>query len=590
MSVAPVTSAGEGLSPQRPRRSGSGRSVVGRLLGRLVVPAVLVGTAFGGWRLVQHYGGFFPGSQTTTRLTHVVGRGNLVVTVVESGTLESADNRDVRCLVIGGGTIKKIIPDGTHVKEGDELAEIDSAAIDEQILQQQILFEKARAVRDQAQNDLAAARISLREYVEGTYQKDRQSADAAVTVAEENLRSAENTAVFTERMFRKAYVTKLQLEAQQFAVKRAQLDLETAKTAKRVLEEFTFTKMKNDLETLVATAEAKSKSEQAAFELEESKLNRLKTQKANCKVSAPQDGMVVSANESSSSGRSSSDRPKIEEGAIVPESQVMFRLPDLSQMQVKVTVHESKVESLRPDMPASINIQRRRFTGYVTSVANQPEPLSFMSGNIKKYAALVRIDGEQHDLRPGMTAEVEILVDERKDVLTVPVQCLVEQAGKFYCWKVAGADVVKTEVQIGPGDDRSVEIRAGLAEKDEVLQNPPEKSEGSFTAPTNRKFGAGPRGSAGDGAATPDDRAKSEASTSDAAGGGGAGRGPRGGGSRPDFGSLDKNADGKIGRDEAPPQMQAFFGRLDADGDGFVTQQEWNAMPSRSPRPEPAGR
>ena len=61
---------------------------------------------------------------------------------------------------------------------------------------------------------------------------------------------------------------------------------------------------------------------------------------------------------------------------------------------------------------------------------------------------------------------------------------------------------------------------------------------------------------------------------------GGAGGG-RGGGRRgmPDLTSLDTNGDGRVSRDEAPEQMQSFFGQMDSNGDGFITADEFPAGP-----------
>lgn len=568
---------GSGTDRKSGGKSRSG-GLVRSLIGVLIVVGLLGAAAWAAATLIP----FGSGKSNSVALTHQVVPTKIVDRVTEDGNVESASNIDIRCLVAGGGTIKEIVNDGTIVNQGDKLVEIDSAVIDEQILTQKIGFEKARAIRDQAKNELEAAKISLREYVEGTYKKEQQAVDSQITVAEENLRSAQNTLLYTERMFRKGYVTPLQLESQQFAVKRSGLDLETAKTAKRVLEEFTFAKMKNDLETLVATAGAKATSEQAAYELEESKLKRLETQKQQCIILAPQGGMVVYANESSGGGRMSSDRPKIEEGAVVRESQVILRVPDLTQMQVRATVHESKVESLRRDMRASIAIQNRRLTGYVTSVANQAEPISWGTSPVKKYATYVRINGEQADLKPGMTAKVEILIDEVDGVPAVPVQCIVEQSGKFYCWRVVGSDTQKTEVKLGLSDDRQVEIRSGLAINDLVLQNPPEKSSSEFSGtPDTKQFGDGPRGSGakpGDGnvAAGPNAGGPGGPNSGGPGNGGPNAGGPGGGGGqrRPDIMSHDTNKDGKVSLDEAPEQVKPYFSRMDANGDGFVTAAE----------------
>ena len=70
-----------------------------------------------------------------------------------------------------------------------------------------------------------------------------------------------------QRMFRKGYVSQLELEGQQFSVQRAQLELDSARTAKEVLEKYTKVKTLEDLQSKVETAKAKMESEKAAFAL-----------------------------------------------------------------------------------------------------------------------------------------------------------------------------------------------------------------------------------------------------------------------------------------------------------------------------------
>lgn len=578
------------LEPAPAARPPTRRGLASKFFRGYLVPlAILAGLGAGGWHTARYYGLLEMWSGKTTaepRALHRIERGELIVTVTEDGNVESAKNIDIRCQVAGGATVKKIVVDGTYVEQGQLLVDLDSAAIDEQILSQKIALEKARAVRDQAVNDLAAAKIALREYVEGTYLKDLQTVESQITVAQENLRSSENTLQYTDRMFRKGYVTPLQLEAQEFAVKRSKLDLDMAGTAKKVLQEFTFTKMKNDLETKVATAEAKASSEEAAFKLEESKLKRLETQKTNCSILAPQSGMVVYANESSSRFGGREGGTRIEEGAQVRESQVILRVPDLAQMQVKVTVHESKVESVRPGMPASIEIQNRKLTGEVVAVANQPEPSSMFSANVKEYAAFVRIDGEQRDLKPGMTAQVVILIDERKGVLVLPIQCVVAQKGQLYCWRWESGQAIKTPITIGIGDDRNIEVRSGLKEGDVVLQSPPERSDAGFspTGEGRNRFGRGGKGGPGGAKSGGPPGASGAEKPSSGAAGNGSPSSPDDGGptrSPPTIESLDKDGDKKVSRSEAPPMMQNFFDKLDTNADGFLDAAELHALGER---------
>ena len=551
------------------------------ILGTAIV-VVLVGV----WALSGYALALFRGDTSQHYLTKRVTKGSLLITVTEDGNVESANNMEVRCQVAGGSNILWIIPDGSLVKKGQEIVRLNSATIEDLVNAQKILYERAQATRIEAEKLYSAAKISVQEYLEGTYVKELQAAEAAIVIAQENLRSATDSLQHTERMARKGYVTPLQLDAQKFAVDRANLDLGTAETTKRVLEKFTKVKMLGDLESARDSAEAKMRSEQASCELEHARLQRLTTQLEQCTILAPQDGMVVYANELST-GRGSTS-VKLEEGATVRERQSIVRMPDLSRMQVKVIVHESKVDSLTPSMRANVDIQDREFQGEVVSVASQPEPTSFFTASVKEYATIVKIDGHTTGLKPGMTAEVEILVADLKDVLSVPVQAVVEQGGSFNCWVLDHGQPQRRPVVIGASNSTVIEIKDGLKVGDEVLLNPraavpaarEESSKSNEKVDVAKRFGVPQAVSAGPSVAAKP--VPAGGATVRIADGRTTKSGPR------SFAELDRDGDGKVSRDEAPPRMQEFFDKIDSDHDGFLSSAEMAAARSQMQQQRPA--
>lgn len=412
--------------------------------------------------------------------TSAVRRGDLVVTVAKDGNLESAVNIDLKCEVAGGSNILWIVDDGDQVRKGDKLVELDSSALEEQINQQRITCEKARAAKIQAEKDFAAAGIAVNEYLEGTFVKSVQEVDNQITIAEENLRSAQTTLEHSKRMFRKGYISALDLESQTFSVQRAELELRSAQTAKDVLINFTKKKTLQELESARDSAEAQAKSEAASFDLEDSRLQRLESQLRQCVITAPADGMVVYANEMDHHGRS--EQPQIEEGAAVRERQTIVRLPDLNQMQVKVNVHESRVEALGEALkkanreghvlPANVTIQGRQLNGRVTNIANQPAPAEFWSGNVKEYPTIIAIDENSEGLRPGMTAECEILVEKLQDVLLIPMSAVIEWQGEYLCWVATPSGTERRPLLLGTSNDRMVEVKDGVKEGERVVLNP----------------------------------------------------------------------------------------------------------------------
>ena len=437
----------------------------------LIVAAVgaAVGAGYFLWKRFSNDGGVDPSQFQTEK----VEKRDIRIVITEDGNVESSSNIDLKCRVEGGSQILTIIPDGTNVTKGTKLVTLSSAAIDEKITAQQIVVERGKAALFQAAEDLAVAEIALKEYLEGTYIKDLQTAKSAVVVQEQNVKTAENLFNHTESMFRKGHVNQLQLDANRDGVTRAKLDLDAAKTAEKLLVNFTRPKMTKQLESARDNAKSKLEAEKRAFQLEKDKLERLEDQKKQCIILAPQDGTVIYANQESNRGN---QQVVIEEGAQMKEFQTILRLPDLSRMQVKAMVHESKVGRIRSGMPAMVKIRDQEAKGEVTMIMSQAENQNWFS-TVKSYATYVAIRDSKAftDLKPNMTAQVTILVKELKGVLAVPLQAVVEKGGKYYCYLRKERDAkgyAERQVVIGDNNDKYLEIKDGLAIGDLVILNP----------------------------------------------------------------------------------------------------------------------
>lgn len=586
-----VHGAHRGTPGGSPSPRPAGRKWLSRGIAALVAAAICVG----GVMAVASIGG----DEGPVVVTSPASKTDLVVTVTEDGTLESAANVELKCEVDGGSTILEIIPDGTMVTKGTRLALLDSSTIEENFNAQKNVVGKAEATKIASENTFQAAKIAVQEYLEGTYVQSLQTAESNIVVAQQNLTSAENIAKHSEKMLRKGYTTPLQHQSNVYAVQKAQLDLELQKTTKMVLEKFTKAKTLEDLESARDSAEAQFKSDTGAYDLEVAKLKRLENNLKKCEIIAPQDGMVVYANDLSGGGRGGGQQtPKIEQGAAVKQYQAVIRLPDLTKMQVKTLVHESKVELLRVGQRARIKVQGREAQGTITQVASQPEASNFFGGGAKEYAAFVRVDGQSEGLKPGMTADVTILIGEHKDVVAVPVQCVVAKGRKAYAWVKNGDNIERRDLVLGASNDTLIEVKDGLKVGDLVLQRPrAEVAEANADADESEAVdvektfgaskaavaeGAAPAGPGGPGGPKGEGGPRGE--------GGGPGGGRRGGRFKPPtFAEMDKDKDGKVSKEEFPEQMRPFFDFMDTNQDGFMDKDEEKAANERRKQMEAQG-
>lgn len=416
--------------------------------------------------LITLIAGATTSTDTGPRLTHTIARGDLVVTVTEQGTLESSNNTEIKCKVRGASTVLWVVEAGTEVKPGDVLVRLDTSTIEDNINQQKIVYQRALATHTQSETDVAVARIAITEYLEGAYRSQLKTLQKDLAIAESHLRSAKNVLEHSQRMFRKGYVSQLEVEGSEFTVVQAELELEVKQTEIDALERFTKAKQLETLQSALKAAEAKLASDQAALDLEKARLDREEEQLKNCVIVADTGGMVIFP-----SAAQWKETPDIEEGAVVREDQVLLMIPDLTQMQVKVGIHESKVDSIKPGMAARVVLQRATINGNVFSVASVTRPAGWWTGNVVKYDTIIKLDGFE-GLKPGMSAEVEVTLARHENVLTIPVAAVVETGAEYFCWVRTVEGAQRRALRLGESNDRFIVVEAGVAEGDQVVLNP----------------------------------------------------------------------------------------------------------------------
>ena len=421
--------------------------------------------------------------------------GPLIATVSGPGSLESTRSNDVYCNVEGTTTIIKLVPEGSQVKKGEVVCELDSAALKDQLINQRITTKSAEAAFQDAKLAREVAEIAVREYTEGIYPQEQNRAKRAIAAAQSAIQQAETRLERTRRArqelkdevaLRKGARTAGEIvaevdlddriEAAQQAIERENGALELARTKQRVLEQYTRDRTAKELEIDVKRKRSDELAKRAAWELHEGRERRLERQIANCTLIARVDGHVVYANDPMRTF--GSNQPQIEEGASVRERQKILSIPDLARLQVNAKVDESQIHKVMQNQKAKIRVHAfadQVLNGRVLDVAPLPDPNNWFSSVQKVYTTRVAIANRLPGLglRPGMTADVEILIDQREDVLSVPVGAVLLYDGKDHvAVKKPGGGFDWREVTLGVSNEKSVEVKDGLRSGERVALNP----------------------------------------------------------------------------------------------------------------------
>lgn len=408
-------------------------------------------------------------------LTMTVQQAEFRRAVTESGDVESSSNIEIRCQVKSqgraGAVILSVIPEGTAVKAGDFLCQLDDSVLVDQLVQQRIQVAKDRAAKIQAERDLSTAQQILDEFRNGVYEQQKAALESEAAVANESLRRAKDTLAFSERLNRKGFVTRTQLEADVFALEKAQLDLALAQQKLQVYSQFTLRRTISEYEAEIEKQKANLEAANFTLELSQSRVKDIEDQIAYCRITAPRDGTLVYANLVDRRGDTSF---VIEEGAVLRDGQPIFYLPDPTQMQVKAAVNDSKINLVQVGQPVTIRLDSAPdvpIQGQVSKVAPFPLPRRWFQAPIE-YEVLVQITETSDLVRSGLRAKVEIQVDRRDSVLQTPVaSILVEQDRQFVLVK-NGNLVEPRPIVTGPNNEQFAVVEDGLLAGEEVLIDP----------------------------------------------------------------------------------------------------------------------
>jgi HlyD family secretion protein len=165
-----------------------------------------------------------------------------------------------------------------------------------------------------------------------------------------------------------------------------------------------------------------------------------------------------------------------------------FRVDDLSRLLVKVEIPEVDVNRVMVGQRVELTfdaILGSKYTGTVTEV----EPVGTDNQGVVNFTVTIELKDGDGEVRPGMTAAVNIVVSEIKGVLIVPNRAVSKRSGTYMVFIMKNNQVTEIPVEIGSSSDIETEITRGdLKEGDMVIVNPPTQL---FTAGNSSVPGGG---------------------------------------------------------------------------------------------------
>lgn len=439
------------------------------------------------------------------------------VTTVANGDLQARNQIEVRSPLEQQSTIQFIVPEGTRVKKGELIVQLNADQIQRQIDEETPRLASARAelvsaenqlqiqTNDNASNlrkaelELTLAELALKQWRDGDAVKLRQANVVKLDTSQLELERLAEKYLRSQELLAEGFLSKDECDRDEVSYIRAISDYQTAILDLQVFDSYEFVRtdkqkvsdvaerraevervrLNNDSQLTSRKADRDNRSTQVA--LTESRLKKLQDQMTGAKMLAPTDGLVVYST-SVEGSRWGGSGETLQIGQQVYPNQLIIALPDTSDMLAVVRVHEAMAGRIRPDQDVSVKIDAaggRVFRGKVESIGVMAESGGWRDPNLREYSVKIALSdvSVEDALKPAMRVEARVMLNQVPETLTVPVQALFTEGPVQFVYRPEGNKFVKHPVKAGRRSETVAEIAAGLNERDVVLLRTPQPGE-----------------------------------------------------------------------------------------------------------------
>ncbi len=407
-----MSSNGNGLT------NGKAKKRRRRIIIASVAAVVLVGGGYGVYAALR------PSHDIDASKLASVERGDLARVVVATGKIQPKSKVEVKSKA--SGMVKKLYVDyDDKVKQGQTLVELDKVQLEAVVREEQANYQAAQAALESAKAQLERNKV------------DAEGPD--VPFLKLNMERAQQ--MYTDKVMSKSFV--------EDAEKNYQLALNKQVSAQRNL-------IVSQAE--IAKANAQVAQAKAALDNAEEDLR-------NSTIVSPIDGLVLSRDVSVGDGVSS---------ILILGSQatLVMTLGDTSEVYVQGKVDEADIGKVYLGQPARIVVESfkdKKFTGKVTRIS----PFGKEKDNVTTFEVRVSISNPSGELKANMSANAEIILEEKKNVLMVPEESLIYDKDRNGSVELPDPKAEngrkKIPVKLGISNGVKTEIVSGLNEKQQVV-------------------------------------------------------------------------------------------------------------------------
>lgn len=166
---------------------------------------------------------------------------------------------------------------------------------------------------------------------------------------------------------------------------------------------------------------------------------------------------------------------KVKAGDSIREGTAILKIYDLQTPVLRLKINEVDIPKIKLNQNVRFfldSFPEKQFTGKVVFISTIAEKSFEWSQNeVNVFDVTVKINETDKALKPGITANAELISDTLADTIAIPSQAILKDKEKFYCLLKTPEGLKKQEVTLGLSNDMETEVKKGLKENDLVIIN-----------------------------------------------------------------------------------------------------------------------
>ncbi|MFY7733143.1 MAG: efflux RND transporter periplasmic adaptor subunit [Bacteroidia bacterium] len=372
----------------------------------------------------------------------LVEEGSFDETVLNTGELRAKNYTEIsapsalRQVGIWQVKISNLVAEGTVVKEGEFVAELDKTEIMNKINEEQLNVQKKQSEFKSTQLDTT---LTMRDARDELF----------------NLKYAVEERKLTKEQ--SIYEPPAVLRQAEIEYEKAIRNYDQKKENYKTKQQQSVTKMQ-----IIGSELTKAQN----------RLSELTTTLAQFTITAPKSGMVIYAKEWDG-------KKKIVGSTVNTWDPTVANLPDLRTMESITYINEVDIQKVKTNQLVNIGLDAqtgKKLQGIVKSVASIGEQKP--NSEAKVFEVVIDVTSIDTSLRPAMTTSNSISTNTLKNVLSIPIECVHTEGTKSFVYKLDDKKAVKQEVKIGASNETHTVILKGLFAKEAVYLSIPKDTLG----------------------------------------------------------------------------------------------------------------